>query len=470
MQYFISQMIFWLDVIILIYFIVLNSFYILLVALSLPDIVQRFRETNQERFERLLKSESVPPITILAPAYNEEEGILPSVRSMLNLSYPHVEVVVINDGSKDGTMAKLIREFNLIEVPPAIQVTILTQPIKSFYRSRDYPNLKVLDKVNGGKADSLNAGINACSTPFFMAVDADTIIDRDALRRMIRPMLTRKHTIASGSTIRVANDCKVEYGRVIEVNYPRKILPAIQVVEYLRAFLFGRLGWNHLGGNLVISGAFGLFDRAAVLAVGGYLTDTVGEDMELTVRLHRYFRDQKLPYRVQFIPDPVAWTEVPADFQSLAKQRERWHRGLIDTLSRHRDMFLNPKYGMVGMLSFPVFVIGEMMAPVVEFVGYIGLVFGLIFHAVNLPFAILFFMAAWGLMIILTIFSIIMEETTFRKYTKFTDLLKMFMYSLLENIGYRQVTVFWRLKGFWNYFRGVKNWNKTKRVGFNTVR
>jgi cellulose synthase/poly-beta-1,6-N-acetylglucosamine synthase-like glycosyltransferase len=469
MQYMASQMIYWLDICILIYFILLNSFYILLVLLSLPDIVQRFRETNQERFENLLKSESIPPITILAPAYNEEAGILPSVRSMLNLSYPHVEVVVINDGSKDGTLQKMIDEFHMIPVPAAIPITILTQPILGYYRSRDYPNLKVIDKMNGGKADSLNAGINACSTPFFMAVDADTIIDRDALRRMVRPMLTRKHTIASGSTIRVANDCRVEFGRVTKVNFPTKPLPAIQVVEYLRAFLFGRLGWNHIGGNLVISGAFGLFDKAAVVEVGGYLTDTVGEDMELTVRLHRHFREQKRPYRVQFIPDPVAWTEVPSDMRSLAKQRERWHRGLIDTLNRHREMFLNPRYGIIGMVSFPFFVVGEMLAPVVEFVGYVGLVLGLFFHAVNIPFAILFFLAAWGLMIILTILSIIMEETTFRKYTRFRDLLKMFFFSVCENIGYRQLTVLWRLKAFYNYFRGVKNWNKSKRVGFNTT-
>lgn len=466
MQNFATYLIYILDHLILLYFLFVNSFYILLIIISIPEILKRFHETTTENLENILQSESVPPITIIGPAFNEEDSIVASVRSMLNLSYRHVEVIIVNDGSVDQTLLKMVNHYQMEKIPPVYPSTIQTAKVVGYYRSKEYPNLLVIDKENGGKADALNAGINACETPFFMAIDADTIIERDALRRMIRPVLTDKNTIASGATIRVVNNCPIEYGRVKEVVYPKKILPAIQVVEYLRAFLFGRLGWNKLGGNLVISGAFGLFLKQAVIDVGGYRHDTVGEDMELVVRLHHHYLKHKIPYKISFIPDPIAWTEVPDTLHSLSLQRERWHRGLIDTLMRHREMLFNPKYGKVGMLSYPFFFFGEMLAPVVEIIGYIGLAIGLIYRIVDIPFAIYFFFTAWGLMLLITLFTVIMEVNTFRKYHRAIDLFKMFIFSILENIGYRQLTVFWRLAGFWNFLRGDIGWNKFKRRGF----
>lgn len=463
---FVLNLIYYSDHLILWYFLWINSIYIMLVVLSIPDLYQRFKEINSEDVENLLKSEFVPPITILAPAYNEQENIVTSVNAMLHLSYRHIEVIVINDGSKDDTLLTLIEAFDLVQVPPAMPQYIKTQRVKAYYKSKTFNNLLVIDKQNGGKADSLNAGINACQSPFFMACDADTIIEKDALKRMIRPVLMRNNTIACGGTIRVVNNCVVESGNVKKVVYPKNYLAAIQTVEYLRAFLFGRLGWNRLGGNLIISGAFGLFNRQVVVEAGGYRSDTVGEDMELTVRLHRLMLEKQQPYRIDFIPDPVAWTEVPETAKVLSRQRERWHRGLIDTLWRHRSMMFRFDFGNIGIVAYPFFVFGEALAPVFEVLGYFGVILGLYFGVINIPFAILFFFVAWGLMLILTFFSIFMEETSFRKYNQQNDIYKMFLYAILENIGYRQMTVFYRLKAFWKFFKKDKQWGDMQRKGF----
>jgi cellulose synthase/poly-beta-1,6-N-acetylglucosamine synthase-like glycosyltransferase len=461
------KLIYYTDVFIIWYFLWINSIYIILVLLSIPDLYERFKEINSEDIDNILKSDSVPAISIVAPAYNEQENIVTSINAMLHLSYRHIEVVVVNDGSKDDTLNQIIRAFDCYKVPPAIPSYVKTKPVKAYYKSKIYANLLVIDKENGGKADSLNAGINACTSPFFMACDADTLIEKDALKRMIRPVLMRKNTIACGGTIRIVNDCKVENGNVTKVNYPKNYLAAIQAVEYLRAFLFGRLGWNKLGGNLIISGAFGLFNREVVLEAGAYRTDTVGEDMELTVRLHHLMLEKHIPYRIDFIPDPVAWTEVPSSLKVLARQRERWHRGMIDTMIRHRKMLFNFSYGQIGIIAYPFFVFGEMLAPVFEILGYIGIGLGLYFGLINIPFAVLFFLVAWGLMLILTLFSVFMEETSFRKYNHQSDIFKMFAYAVLENVGYRQLTVWYRLQAFWKYFRKDKKWGEMTRTGFN---
>lgn len=462
-----NDVIYWFDFFILIYFICLNSFYVLLIFLALPDIIHRYRETIKEKFDNLLSSDAIPPITIIAPAYNEAETIVDSIESFSHLSYKKLEIVVVNDGSKDDTMQVLKDRFDLYPVPPAFQRILMSQKVRNYYRSKKEPSLIVVDKENGGKADALNAGINVCSTPFFMALDSDTIIERDALKRMIRPVLTQKNVIAAGATIRVANNCVISDGRVKKIRFPKDYLAAIQVVEYLRAFLFGRLGWNKLGGNLVVSGAFGLFNKQSVVEVGGYLTDTVGEDMELVVRLHKYYLSRDIEYNIVFIPDPIAWTQVPSDLKTISNQRERWHRGLIDTLIRHKIMLFNSDYKKVGTIAFPFFVLGEMVAPIIEVLGYIGFIVGIYFGIIDYVFAFLFFLSAWGLMMLLTIFTLIMELISFRKYNRLVDFFKMILYSILENLGYRQLTVFWRLKAFWKYFRKEKKWGDMKRSKFD---
>jgi cellulose synthase/poly-beta-1,6-N-acetylglucosamine synthase-like glycosyltransferase len=324
----------------------------------------------------------------------------------------------------------------------------------------------VVDKENGGKADALNAGLNVASGELVCAIDADTLIESDALLRMVRPFLQRDDVVAAGGTIRAANGSKVVEGRVLEPAAPSRPLPALQAVEYLRAFLTGRLGWNRLGGNLIISGAFGLFRRGAMLAAGGYERDTVGEDMELVARLRRQAYENGGPGRVQFVPDPVAWTEVPDSLRVLGRQRDRWHRGLADVLWRHRGVLGRPRYGTLGLLALPYFLFAELLAPVIEALGLAGLLAALLLGAVNWSFAAMFFLLAYGLGIVLSVFTIALEEWSYRAYGGLGDRVRLTAWAIVEGIGYRQLTVWWRLRGLIKYLRGRTEWGVMTRSGF----
>jgi cellulose synthase/poly-beta-1,6-N-acetylglucosamine synthase-like glycosyltransferase len=450
---------------ILAYFVLVNSFYaILLVSAGMEMWHHTLRIRGAERW-RLLGSAMVPRVSILAPAYNEEASVHESVRSLLAISYPDLEVVVINDGSKDSTIEVLKQAFELAPVRAAIEPALATKPVRNVYRSRAHANLIVVDKENGGKADALNVGLNFAGGDLVCAIDADTLIEPDALQRMVQPFLERSDTIAAGGTIRVANGSDIKHGRVLTVRAPRQPIPGIQAVEYLRAYLFGRLGWNRLGGNLIISGAFGLFRRDNVLAAGGYFVDTVGEDMELVLRLRRLAYEAGESHQVVFVPDPVAWTEVPESTRVLARQRDRWHRGLADTLWRHRVVLFNPKYGAMGFVAYPYFLFIELLAPVLEAVGLVGTVVGVIFGVVNVPFAILFFLVAYGYGLLLTLATLVLEEVSFRRYATMRDRLLLVAWALAESMGYRQRSVVWRIRGIVKYLRGMKDWGAMERRG-----
>jgi cellulose synthase/poly-beta-1,6-N-acetylglucosamine synthase-like glycosyltransferase len=460
------SVLFWGDFGALAYFLILNTCYAALLLLSIPELWQHWRLAADEHLQRLLASDALPPLSLLVPAYNEEVSISASLLSFLTLEYPHLEVVVVNDGSRDATIDVLVKEFDLYEVPPAFPVVLQSKPVRAYYRSRRHARLLVIDKENGGKADSLNAAMNAARNPFVVAVDADTLIEPDALMRLARPFLLGANVAAVGGTIRVANDCVVEFGRVTDARVDPRWLPGCQVVEYLRAFLFGRLGWNRLGGNLIISGAFGLFRKEYLLAIGGYRTGNVTEDMDLVVRLHRYLRENGIKATLPFIPDPVAWTEVPASRAVLARQRERWHRGLIGTLWEHKVMFFNPRYGTIGMLAMPFYLFGELLAPVVEMLGWLGLALGLAFGAVNAEFAVLFLVVAVGYGTLLSVWAIVLEELSFKRYRRRRDFWRLIGLALIEGVGYRQMTVLFRLQAFWKYARGVESWGRMTREGF----
>ncbi len=447
------------------YFLFLNSAYAVLLLLSIPELWRHWRLAADEHLQRLLATEALPPLSLLVPAYNEEVTISSSLLSFLTLEYPHLEVVVVNDGSPDRTMDVLLREFDLYQVPPAFAVAVPTQPVRAYYRSRRHSRLLVIDKENGGKADALNAAMNAARHPFVVAVDADTVIEPDALLRLARPFLLSTNVAAVGGTIRVANNCTVEFGRVTDARVDPRWLPGCQVVEYLRAFLFGRMGWNLLGGNLIISGAFGLFRKEYLRAIGGYRTGNVTEDMDLVVRLHRYLRENRIDAQLPFIPDPVAWTEVPSTVRVLARQRERWHRGLIATLWEHRVMLFNPRYGRIGMLAMPFYVFGEMLAPAVELFGWIALALGILVGVVDRDFALLFLGVAVGYGMLLSLWAIVLEELSFRKYRRRSDFWRLLGFAIIEGLGYRQLTVLFRLRGYWNFFKGVESWGRMPREG-----
>jgi cellulose synthase/poly-beta-1,6-N-acetylglucosamine synthase-like glycosyltransferase len=451
---------------ILVYFLLVNGWYMLLLTSAGIEMREYVMLARGRARWRLMGSRVVPSISMLAPAYNEGATVAESVRALLALFYPNLEVVVVNDGSKDDTMQVMVDTFDLSPIHPIYQKRIPSKPVVGVYRSRLYPNLVVIDKANGGKADALNAGLNFATGELVCAIDADTLIEPDSLQRMVRPFLERTDVVAAGGTIRIANGSIVDGGRVTRARAPRQLLPGCQVVEYLRAFLFGRLGWNRLGGNLIISGAFGLFRRASMLAAGGYEHSTVGEDMELALRLRRIGYEQKGPHVIAFVPDPVAWTEAPETARVLGRQRDRWHRGLADVLWRHRRVMFNPRYGAMGMVVFPYFVIVELMAPVVEAVGLIGLILGIWIGAIDVPFAILFFLMAYGLGSVLTVMTLVMEEASFHRYDSFKDRLILVLWAFVENLGYRQLTVVWRLQGIWKYLRGSKSWGAMERKGF----
>jgi cellulose synthase/poly-beta-1,6-N-acetylglucosamine synthase-like glycosyltransferase len=454
---------------ILAYFIVVNSFYVVLLASASWEMLRHAHQVRGESLWRVLGSQVAPRISMLAPAYNEAATIGDSVRALLALYYPNLEVVVVNDGSSDTTFAVLQEQFDLLPIHPIYRRQIDTKPVRGLYCSQSHPNLLVIDKVNGGKADALNIGLQLATGELVCAIDADTLIEPDALLRMVRPFLMRRDVLAAGGIVRVVNGSLIQHGRVVVPHAPRRALAGLQVIEYLRAFLFGRLGWNLLGGNLIISGAFGLFRRESLLAIHGYAHDTVGEDMELVLRLRRHGYEEKGPHQVTFVPDPVAWTEVPESLRVLGRQRDRWHRGLADTLWRHRRLLGNLRYGAMGLVGYPYFVFVELAAPLIEALGLLGSLAGLLIGALNISFAVLFLLCAYGYGLVLTCCTLVLEEVCFHRYEGMRDRLWLALWALGENLGYRQLTVLWRLRGLYKFWRGRLEWGAMERRGFATA-
>lgn len=397
-----------------------------------------------------------PQITLLVPAFNEEATIVTTVKSLLQLSYSEFEIVVINDGSKDKTLDVLIKEFGLIPFPEAYDARLATQPIRTIYHAPAQLNLRVVDKDNGGKADSLNAGINISLYPLFCCIDADSILQRDSLRLAAQPFLDDPHTIACGGTVRVANGCEVKNGFLTKVGLPTNILALFQIVEYLRAFLFGRLGWSPINAMLIISGAFGLFHKDTVIGVGGYRHDTIGEDMELVVRLHRHMRLAGKPYRITFAPDPVCWTEAPEDLTTLKNQRIRWQRGLCESLMKNIDLLCHPKGGAVGWLAFPFMALFEWLGPVIEVFGYAFVTAGFISGFISFHVWLVLLLAAISLGILLSVSAFFLEEMSFHVYPKPQHVLRLLLGAIFENFGYRQLNSLWKLIGLYRWLVGKK--------------
>ena len=434
----------------LFYFIAVSSGYLMLNVLSFFSM-RRYLDSSILGDLPRAYSDFKPPISLLVPAYNEESTIVASIHSLLQLSYYEYEIIVINDGSKDGTLAALQREFDLIPFAEAYWQKLPTKPERGIWRSMRHPNLRVIDKENGGKADALNVGINAARYPLFCAVDADSILQRDSLQLIVNPFIEDARTIAAGGTIRVVNGCEVSKGFLVSIGLPRKMLALFQIVEYLRAFLFGRLGWSPINAMLVISGAFGLFRKASVIEAGGYRTDTVGEDMELVMRLHRLHREKGIPYRIVFVPNPLCWTEVPETLRVLKSQRVRWQRGLSESLVMNIGLLFDRRGGWVGWLAFPFTVLFEWFGPVIEVCGYLFMILGFIFGIISLPAFLIFTLVAVVLGILLSISALMLEEMSFHLYQRRSQFAILLFMAVFENLGYRQLVMLWRLKGlvFW---------------------
>jgi cellulose synthase/poly-beta-1,6-N-acetylglucosamine synthase-like glycosyltransferase len=448
------------------YFVVLNAIYLGFTGIAWRAITYHRHAREFSGAEEAFASPLTPPVSILLPAFNEEAGIVDSVRSLLALRFPELEVIVVNDGSTDSTLRRLAEAFELAPVRKAMRTTVLTAPLRGSYASRKHPELWVIDKENGGKADALNAGVNAARYPYFCAVDADTMLEPDALLHVAKPILDDPDlVVATGGIVRIANGCRVEHGQVVDVALPQSRLATLQVVEYLRAFLVGRMGWSRVGSLLIISGAFGLFQRSLVAVAGGYSTTTVGEDVELVVRLHRYLRERGEAYRIQFVPDPVAWTEVPEDLGSLARQRRRWQRGLVEALWRHKRVTLNPRYGVFGLLAVPSFFLIELVGPVIELIGYPAVIAGTALGYLSVTFLVAFAVVAVLVGAVLSVSALALEEFNFRRYQRGREAARLVAMSFAENLGYRQLTTIWRVLGLVDVARRRRSWGEMQRRG-----
>ena len=457
---------------ILYYTISIFSIYIYLAIVSAIELHRSFHSAKITNYDAIISSPFAPMITVIAPAFNESLTIVENIKALLALYYPNFEIIVVNDGSKDNTLERAITAFDLEKVPYVIDYKIPCNEIAGVYKSQKkaFNNLTIIDKLNGGKADALNAGINISKGEYFISIDVDSIIDPFALQKLIKPFLeeTDRKVIATGGVIRIANSCKIVDGQIIEINVPDNFLARCQVIEYNRAFLMGRLAWSRLDGLLLISGALGIFDKEVVIACGGYYNKTVGEDMELVVRMRKHMAEKKIKYKVDYISDPLCWTEAPTTFKVLGNQRNRWTRGTVDTLFLHRNIFFNPRYGFMGMVSHPFWVFYEWLAPYFEIFGLLYFLTIAFFGEPNWPlfFVMIFFVYFFA--VTFSTYAILFDHLAYHRYKKKRMIIKLILTAWLEPIILHPMVVYWAIRGNFDLFiRKKKTWGNMTRVGFD---
>lgn len=457
------------------YSMAVNVVYGLLLLLSRMKVGKLERLWNLKRKSMLFRPRMLPSISIIAPAFNEEKTILESANSLLNLKYPDYELVIVNDGSRDSTLATLIKYFSLQRVDFPFTQKLKHHPVRGVYMNPLMPKLIIVDKENGGKADSINAGINIARNEYICGIDADSLLEGDSLLKIASLTLDDGiETPAIGGNVFPINGCTVERGMLTDITIPKNGLARLQTIEYMRAFMCGRLGWAQLNSLLIISGAFGLFRKERVISIGGYLTssemyqrDTVGEDMELVVRIGRYMRENKLKYRIGYSFNANCWTEVPEDIKSLKRQRDRWHRGLIDILYFHRRTLFNPKYGRMGLLGMPYYFIFEMVGPLFEIQGYIMVFIAALFGLLSTKLALLLFIATIMFGIFISMASVLIAERNI-VYFSYRDSIKLLVTALAESFGPREFFSLWRVLGFFNAMKRPVGWGKAERKGFGS--
>jgi cellulose synthase/poly-beta-1,6-N-acetylglucosamine synthase-like glycosyltransferase len=459
------------DHFILVYSAILFSTYFVLSTISAFDIINYIRRNSFIDYRDILTAPSAPAISIIAPAYNESKTIVENVRSLLNIHYVNFEVIIINDGSKDDTLQLMIDEYRLEPVPYAFEKKMLSKPVRAVYKSkiRSLSKLTVVDKVNGGKADALNAGINVSKYDIFAAIDVDCILEYESLLKMVKPFMEQTEAnkvIAVGGVVRIANSCVVKEGKIIKVNLPHEMIPRIQVLEYIRAFLLGRMAWSKLNGLILISGAFGMFDKKIVIEAGGYNHKTVGEDMELVIRMRRLMEEKKQEYSIVYLPDPLCWTEAPSSLKILGKQRNRWTRGTAETLWIHKKLIFNPRYRFLGTISMPYWFLFEWLAPIVESAAFLYLVMMAFLGILNIELFVTLFLLIYVFAIMYSTAAILFEELSFHQYKKKRDIIRLLGTALIEPLIVHPLSVYYAIRGNLDLLTGVKNWGEMKRKGF----
>jgi len=454
------------------YFLVLNTIYLILILIAGVELIRYFRRRAYAGFDDVFANPLTPAVSLILPAHNEEPLIVESVEAMLSLRYPRFEVIVVDDGSTDGTFSRLEEAFGLVPLPLVVAPLVPVEGrVRGTWVPADGRALVVVSKDSAGsKGDAANAGINAARHPLVCVTDADAVLDEEALLRVAKPFVDDpERVVATGGTVRAANGSTMYRGRIVESRMPSSWLARIQVVEYLRSFLLGRVGWSRLDALLIISGAFGLFRRDVLAELGGFRAGAIGEDADLITRMHQLLREQRRPYRIVFVSEPVCWTEVPETTAVLTRQRRRWARGLADVLWVHRRMILNPRYGRIGLVAMPYYLMFELLGPIVELLGVTTALLGLAFGLLDPSFAALFFAVALGYGILLSIAALLVEEISYHRYDRWSDLGAAVAASFMENVGYRQLHSWWRLQGLWQAVRRRHlEWGVMTRTGFST--
>ena len=465
--YFLYKSVIYFNIFIIVYVAIVGLINVIQMLMAMVFTVTYIKKVKFSDIKLYKESYNMIPISILVPAHNEEKTVIQTIRSLLALEYLTYEVIVVNDGSTDKTLKSVIRAFGLRKITFPVKARLKTKTIAGIYSNPDYPNLLLIDKENGGKSDALNAGINVSRYPYFVSLDADSLLDSDALVRIALSFMEYKYTIAVGGIIRVSNGCDIRNGKIVKLGLPRSRLAVFQIVEYLRAFLVGRVGWSIINTMLIVSGAFGAFQKEPVIQAGGYTNNTIGEDMDLVLKLHKYMREKKYKYRITFLPDPICWTQAPENFKDLYSQRRRWQIGLIDCMGRYKRMMLNPRYGVSGMLAMPYFFLFELAAPIVEMLGLIFVPLSYVLGILSLTFFVTFFIAATLFGVILSIGALVIEEFTFNKYVKLSEFFRLCLYGVIENFSYRQMTVAFRVLAIFNFKKYRKSWGEIKRKNFS---
>lgn len=448
----------------LVYFILMQA-YLIFLALRSAAVMRRNHHINRfGRVSEMLSSQTSPPVSIVIPAYNEESGIVAAVRSMSIVSYPRFEMVIANDGSTDNTLEVLIEAFDLERVQIPYRPDIETAPLRGIYRGRGSVDITVIDKENGGRADALNAGINAARYPYAFCTDADVILDARCLVSAMRPVVEdRQRTVAVGGNIRPLNGSTVELGHLVDARVPKRLIPRMQVLEYVRSFLASRPAWSAMGALPLISGAFGVWKRSAVIDVGGFSRGHMGEDMDLTMRMHRYHIDNEIPYRMVYEPSAVIWTEVPETVRVLKRQRIRWHRGLMTAVKDFRPMTFNPKYGKLGMVSWAGMFLFEYLGPIIECTGWFVIPIALLLGALNPMSLVLLLALAFGVGVLNTLIALLLDES-YGFFNSPTDTFRLLVMALIENLGFRQMTVLWRIRALMGG-ESTRSWGNMERKG-----
>ena len=490
-----------LDALIVAYFtayMVVNLGLLLISAVTVRRAIQR-AQLFVERDISDSTTSFLPLVSLVVPAYNEEVTIVETVNSLLRLRYPHFEIIVVNDGSKDGTIGVLKEAFAMVRSDVDYDPHLGCMPTRGFYRAAcDLPEKVVrvvlVDKENGGKADAINAGINACQGTYVASMDADSLMVDQALHMAIQPILDDPNrVVACGGQIALSNDSLVEDGRVKELRLPKTWIARYQVVEYMRSFTQSRTALAELNALLILSGVFAVFQRDALIAAGGFLSkhmrskvgqeycgigaETVCEDMEVVVRLHRYLIDHGKRGEVEFLPFPTSWTEAPEVYRDLGKQRNRWYRGLLEVLWIHRGMIFRPRYGRIGMFSLPYQLLFEALAPVLEMLGYILVPLSWLAGLLSAEILLSFIAFALAANLLLSVGSTLVaagrvrigtagEERALIDYHGGKALFVLTLAGLLSNLGYRQFLLYWQMRGLKDFLAGRKSWDKFARKGF----